>query len=149
MNVILLTILLTLLGSWLIVLLVWLTISAWKFRKFKKCTLSRLSNFDESMTTMYNNMYSHVDEVVVMINKSLEEIKTQLNDEVSHIYKNSNSTEESLKKKIKEQEKELNDYISINYNDLSKSIENLSYKIDDKKDKEPSFIFNSKKKKKK
>jgi predicted phage-related endonuclease len=170
MNVILLTILLTLLGSWLIVLLVWLSVTTYKSMKIKKSILSRLDNLEESLSTSNNNMYNHIDETVVIINRNLEELNTQLSNDVNQLnttivndvnglYKTirDNKTEghnnlSNAKKELYESIKSNSDsafhHIDENYKNLTNNLNSLSDKILDMNT-EPSFIFDTKKKKKK
>lgn len=138
MNTILLTVLLTLLGTGLIVLLVWLSVVAYKATKFKKCTLSRLVSMDESMTTSYNNLYNHTEEVGNSASKNLEDYKVQMRTEVNEVYNSINSNSNNTFNSIN------NNYIELN-NKMLALFEELSNKIKLVETTEPSFIFKTEK----
>lgn len=176
MNLILLTILLTLLSSGLIVLLVWLSITAYKVTKFKKCTLSRLRSIDESITTSYNNMYDHANNIDAHINKRIDEMydiilkasieldkrleKTNAKNEatINQIYVDINKNKDVIKNKMEKIYTDINRNQDGVYNNINENYTNLSNKINStydelsnkiENDAEPSFIFNTEKKKKK
>lgn len=107
MNTILLTILLTLLGTGLVVLLVWLSVVSWKSVKYKKKSKKQILNLGLSSEQQITNIYSYIDEYKNSVSSSIDEIyhqmllrSTEINDRVDKL--NVDSRLDKLHNLIKE-----------------------------------------------
>ena len=78
MNIILMTILLTLLGAGLVVLLVWLSVVSWKSIKFKKKTKKEMNFLGKNSEESVTNIYHYIEEYKKQVTLNLEDIYTQM-----------------------------------------------------------------------
>ena len=78
MNIILITILLTLLGAGLVILLVWLGLSSWKAMKFRGKTDIRLSDLEKSIDNLDDRLSRRIDEDVKSLYQALDEYELPL-----------------------------------------------------------------------
>lgn len=78
MNIILLTILLTLLGTGLVVLLVWLSVVSWKSVKYKKKSKKKIIILAKNAEESTNNLYNYIDEYKKQVNSDISEIYNQM-----------------------------------------------------------------------
>jgi predicted PurR-regulated permease PerM len=85
MNVILLTVLLTLLGASLVVLLVWLSVVVYKSIKYKK----RIDNLNESLSSNINQLYNCIDE-------KNKELATTINQLYNYIDEKNKETKNNI-----------------------------------------------------
>lgn len=83
MNIILMTILLTLLGAGLVVLIVWSGIVSWKSIKFKRETLKHQKEYETS-----------IDDYFLLVNQRIDELDQILNQNGELIENNSNQIEQ-------------------------------------------------------
>jgi len=74
MNIILMTILLTLLGAGLVVLLVWLSVVSWKSMKFKKKAKKQIINLARNSEESVTNIYTYIDDYKKDISIRFEEV---------------------------------------------------------------------------
>jgi gas vesicle protein len=78
MNIILLTILLTLLGTGLVVLLVWLSVVSWKSVKYKKKSKKKISALGRNAEEHVNNIYIYIDEYKKQMRTEVDDIYNQM-----------------------------------------------------------------------
>ena len=76
MNIILLTILLTLLGTGLVVLLVWLSTASWKSIKFREKAKTKFKELNKNLEETTNNIYRDMEERTTIVNNSINELHT-------------------------------------------------------------------------
>jgi len=129
MNIILVTILLTLLGTSLVVLLVWLSVVSCRTIKFKKKVKVQLNDIREEM---YNNEQS-LNTVVNELYKHIEEISNNQYNNLNDYKKEVGLVFEELHKGI------LND-LSSNLRETRKDIKTLEKNIDSRFDKFHNLI---------
>jgi len=94
MNIILATILLTLLGAGLVVLLVWLSVVSCRSIKFKKKVKAQLDGIrkrmdesDQSLSSSINDLYKNIQEISDLHFKNLEEYKKQTNLDFEELHR--------------------------------------------------------------
>ena len=94
MNIILATILLTLLGAGLVILLVWLSVVSCRSIKFKKKVKAQLDGIrkrmdenDQSLSSSINDLYKNIQEISDLHLKNLEEYKKQTNLDFEELHR--------------------------------------------------------------
>lgn len=94
MNIILATVLLTLLGASLVVLIVWLSVVSWKSIKFKKKVKIQLDEIrkkmyddDQSLSTSIGQLYTYIDGEVNNNWNKIEEYKKSVGYEFEELHK--------------------------------------------------------------
>ena len=85
MNIILITILLTLLGAGLVILLVWLGLSSWKAMKFREETNIRLNDLSNSIDNLNDGLSRRISEDVISLYQALDEYRTEINNEFTEL----------------------------------------------------------------
>lgn len=107
MNTILLTILLTLLGTGLVVLLVWLSVVSWKSVKYKKKSKKQIISLGLNSEQSVTNLYSYIEDYKKSVSSSIDEIyhqmllrSTEINDRIDKL--NIDSRLDKLHNLIKE-----------------------------------------------
>jgi len=83
MNIILLTVLLTLLGAGLVVLLVWLSIVSWKSIKFRKKAKTKFEDLNKNLEETTHSIYTNIEEHVINVNNNINEIHNLRNQDLS------------------------------------------------------------------
>lgn len=104
MKIILITILLTLLGAGLVILLVWLSVVSWKSIKYKKNSQSDFMDLhkriDEEIKTRdksTNMLYDQLDKDKDDVNKKIEEI---YRDSITDIWRKFDEVDENVKSRF-------------------------------------------------
>ena len=92
MNIILMTVLLTLLGAGLVVLLVWLSVVSWKsIKNIKKVEVQfdnvnkKIDDTNQALSSTSINLYTHIDEVSNDHWRNLEDYKKQISTEFEEL----------------------------------------------------------------
>ena len=89
MNIILLTVLLTLLGSGLVVLLAWLSVGSWKSIKFRKKSKIKFEDLSKNLEESIHSIYAAMEERNADMNNIINEIHNLINQDIqieaSHI----------------------------------------------------------------
>ena len=85
MNIILMTILLTLLAAGLVVLLVWLSVVAWKSMRFKRNSESKFEDLDKRMDCDYNSHSDKADEIYRYIDETKKDANQRIDDTQNRI----------------------------------------------------------------
>lgn len=103
MNIILMTIILTLLGAGLVTLLVWLSVVSCKSIKLQKEQKIQISNLDVYISDNISNIYKYIDDKFKDLNMEQNERNRELDDykdEVSNQYCKNMDTIQALSKNV-------------------------------------------------
>lgn len=103
MNIILMTIILTLLGAGLVTLLVWLSVVSCKSIKLQKEQKIQISNLDVYISDNISDIYKYIDDKFKDLNMEQNERNRELDnykDEVSNQYCKNMDTIQSLSKNV-------------------------------------------------
>jgi len=140
MNIILLTILLTLLGAGLVVLLVWLSVVSWKSIKFKRESILNFSNLEKKIEETDIALYKKADEIYQNIDdtryKTIEYIdkhKTETATEFERVYNRIGTEVDELHRNSISS---LYDKIDKNSEQTTTHIANIERSIDSRFDKQ-------------
>jgi len=86
MNVILITVLLTLLGSGLVVLLVWLSVESWKSRNLRKGYRNELNEIYSSMNSNNEELYKNINDLHTELDNFRNDVDREISDKINIIY---------------------------------------------------------------
>ena len=103
MNIILMTIILTLLGAGLVTLLVWLSVVSCKSIKLQKEQKIQISNLDVYISDNISDIYKYIDDKFKDLNMEQNERNRELDnykDEVSNQYCKNMDTIQALSKNV-------------------------------------------------
>lgn len=100
MNIILMTVLLTLFGTGLVVLLVWLSVVSWKSMKFKKKAKKQIINLARNSEESVTNIYTYIDDYKNSTATRFDEVYQQISLNDDNIYNYTKSEISSLNNKL-------------------------------------------------
>jgi len=126
MNVILMSVLLTLLGVGLVVLLVWLSVASWKSIKHRK--QSELN--EQAIWSQFDTISTDHSEWEDQIRKDFEEQITELHRRIEDVYSNINEKESNLYLQVNEIEKNIYEDVGKIQRDLVENIQSLKNDVD-------------------
>lgn len=107
MNVILMTILLTLLGAGITVLLVWLCVVSWKSIKYKKTSLNKIENLEDSVSTEVSNLYHEMETKEKEIYNNIDVFRSDMFIESKETCNEIQKINDELNKRIDDLEKKI------------------------------------------
>lgn len=87
MNIILLTILLTLLGAGLVILLVWLGVSSCKLMGFKRKTILRFDKLDEELKNVQVYFENKYNDETEYLNTKIEDVYEKMGKEFEELHR--------------------------------------------------------------
>ncbi len=135
MNVILLTVLLTLLGVGLVVLLVWLSVASWKSMKHRKqLELDQQSiwnQIDMISTELVDEIRKEFTSSNDKLHQRIDDVYNLIDKQVNELHDNRDRVEENIYEDMGKAKKELNE----NIQSLNKLMVNLESTVDSRFDK--------------
>ena len=150
MNIILMTIILTLLGAGLVTLLVWLSVVSCKSIKLQKEQKNQISNLDVYISDNLSSIYNYIDDKFKDLNmeqnerdRELGKYKDEVSDNLSNIYNYIDGNFKDLNMEQNERDRELGKYkdeVSNQYCKNFDTIQALSKNVDSRLDKLHSAI---------
>jgi len=130
MNVILLTVLLTLLGISLVVLFVWLGVMSWKSIKHRKSAKEIHQSMWDNFNSLYDEIQTEKNEIRDDLDERIQEVHDRIDNRIQEIHDRidilSNNIEELLK----------------NFQNFKKSVDNFESTVDSRFDKYHNLLKN-------
>lgn len=116
MNIILMTILLTVLGMCLVALLVWLGISSYKLMKFKKKSEGSFKHLERWIDDNNNTVFNEFEKHDIENQKRFDDLENVLNNKIIEVYRtiDFNVNENQRKIDVLNSKVELEVYASLN-----------------------------------